>query len=538
MSNNDSVHKQHASLALTEQEDINTPPKIICRVGLFATNQVMLEPNLTLEKGDVATHKTYPISKQEMATFLSRVNRDRSITGLKSKMENQINTFLQKANLAKDVIIEKLKAVDAQFTKDTPKEARIKARIASINELLKTKKINVKKEELSSFVSSLYKMKYLFSEGVTSNKKQFTSMPGGPTYNLLSLNCKTYALSVLREVGIMDNSLSNWGIDMPKWSGKLNPLDLENGTVWKNPLIISKRLEKSVFLNSTPEEIEQINFNIRQNEYRNFLAEIKPILNEPAFDKLPGIKALRHSITEDEINKVQQPGQTDRERLTLCETHLKQSLVNFSKGVSYGFGTWIVDCFKRALNYLGGNFNLSLEYKASSILDKSPGIADKSVPKDAKPKTQAPIVNISTTTEVDPKLQIEQLIQKVKPKIELWIQLLGSKKDNDQKEQRYDLVNLTETQAKEAAGHLDALEALQLWLKEPDKVNVTFSTEEIIKKLNEVNQEVKKHLRNLKGSNIIATSYQTAYKDKDTAKEQSMAQPTLVPPENAPRNTI
>src|SRR5882724_214453 len=89
----------HAFLALTE----HTPPdlpRLICRVGLFASGQVKLEDFIRPKKGRTFFHKTYPITEEEMLKFLKKVNEDRSIKqdqkkfywdGFDKKAKNLIN---------------------------------------------------------------------------------------------------------------------------------------------------------------------------------------------------------------------------------------------------------------------------------------------------------------------------------------------------------------------------------------------------------------------------------------------------------------
>ena len=90
------------------------------------------------------------------------------------------------------------------------------------------------------------------------NSSNNPSLPGGPEYSLLKFNCKTYALSLLKQCGIIDKSLRNTGPDVPVLSGnltkfelmsklpsKLKSYDTSDDTsgilIWKEPPVITER---------------------------------------------------------------------------------------------------------------------------------------------------------------------------------------------------------------------------------------------------------------------------------------------------------
>lgn len=96
------------------------------------------------------------------------------------------------------------------------------------------------------------------------NQYQFSSAFGGKysihkeklKYNVFNFNCKTYALSVMRELGILDDTLvtGNLSVDVPRnraMSATLSPLTMitkEGGyQYWKSPLVVSKRLNEELF---------------------------------------------------------------------------------------------------------------------------------------------------------------------------------------------------------------------------------------------------------------------------------------------------
>lgn len=373
VSNPESVHTQHASLAITEHDEepskVNKkskPPRVIARFGFFATNQVMLEDSMNLGPQDKAHHKTYPISKDEVSKILAKVNKDRQIEGEIHKIQKEIDSFLEKIK-AKPEDIELL--LDIQNGDKITKEGRQRIRQYRVLRYAEKQGITLTQKEVENFLSNYYKKRNKGTE-IVNQDKDLISIPGGPKYSLYRFNCKSYALSVMKEIGLVDNSLSNWGVDMPTWSGELKPLKLENGKIWRTPLAVSKRLDKEAFSNADLGEIAKINVNIRVNDYRYFLEEIRPFLQDPALNAIPGIDTLRKNLSKEMITKVQKQGKTDADKLLLCENHLNKAIEEFSTGVKYGFGTWLADCLKRALNYLGGSFVLSPEYKTTVVKEK------------------------------------------------------------------------------------------------------------------------------------------------------------------------
>ncbi|MDB6096996.1 MAG: Uncharacterized protein JWM09_1274 [Francisellaceae bacterium] len=169
------------------------------------------------------------------------------------------------------------------------------------------------------------------------------SGPGGPKYNIYKFNCKSYALTLMRKIGIIDKSLSNWGIDHPQFSGPLEELKLDwhdtvlrqrvkdkyNKTTfksevinknqvlrWNSPLILSPRLSLSKFSNVPAIEVAQINFAVKFLEYQNFIDDLITTLNDMNTIKIRGYSEFLHdlskirlelkSFSKEEVNKYTQ----------------------------------------------------------------------------------------------------------------------------------------------------------------------------------------------------------------------------------------
>ena len=93
---------------------------------------------------------------------------------------------------------------------------------------------------------------------IAENNKRFQnsqdlheSLPGGPEYSYLTSNCKHYALELLKKIGIIDKSLESTLIQVPVFSGKLNPLVFstqeDTQTLkWDSPLIVSSGKDISI----------------------------------------------------------------------------------------------------------------------------------------------------------------------------------------------------------------------------------------------------------------------------------------------------
>ena len=292
----------HASLVLTE----HTPPakpRIICKVGLFESNQVELEDKMYRpEKGYTFQHKTYPITQEEMTKFLYKVNSDRRM-GIYTD----------------------------------PKRKR-------------SSEMTIKR-----------------SSG------ELESTPGGPEFDYWRLNCKTYALSVLREVGIVDSSLSNWLIDIPNRSGALHDLEFETtqeGRFWISSLVVSKRVKSQTLEGSTPEEIEEMNVTIMTNEYLNAFKDLTRLVENPHLNAVKGIGHFRETIKN--IHHDLASLEPSKELLNGIQVRTQAAIKNFEKYMrhqTYGLGLRLIDTVKHIANYLSGKqYALSPRYKAEQML--------------------------------------------------------------------------------------------------------------------------------------------------------------------------
>jgi len=291
----------HASVVLTEY----TPPekpRIICKVGLFESNQVELEDKMYQpEKGYVFSHKTYPITTEEMSKFLQKINADRRIGILSDPNRKRA----------------------AEMT-----------------------------------------LQYAGGE--------LKSTPGGPEFDYLRCNCKTYALSLLGATGIVDSSLSNWLIDMPKKSGALNPLTFEKtkeGWFWSSALVISKRLSSQKLSHTTQAEMDELNHVIRTNEYIHLFHDLSEMIGASSLNAVNGIAELRTSITgiNAQLKTHQKP--TDLNRLKEEADEAIRQFEATIKNRPYGMGQKLLDTLKSLSNYLLGTSHiLSLQHKSRKIV--------------------------------------------------------------------------------------------------------------------------------------------------------------------------
>lgn len=173
----------HACVAITEVTPGN-PPVIICRVGLFATSQILLEDFIVNKTNRQFFHKTYPICENELVRLFVKINRDR-------------NTIIEGVN-------------------DGSQKA--------------------------------------LSEKMDGKK------PGGPQFNWLTNNCKSNAINLLKEAGIIDPSITDNFIDIPMIKD-LEPLEFQpigDGPLleWTNSFKITPRSNYSEFTNNELNELK------------------------------------------------------------------------------------------------------------------------------------------------------------------------------------------------------------------------------------------------------------------------------------------
>lgn len=188
----------HCSIAITEIK-AGESPKILFRIGLFGSGQVLLEDFSIKKENRSFFHKTYPISQEELTSLLVRVNNDR-------------------------------------------------------REIM-----NIKKDKVKHDVG-----------------KEGASTPGGPEFNWFSNNCKSYAQSLLREVGIDDPSIANILTDVvhvPLFSGDLVPLEFQNieGSnvlEWVSPFVVTPRSNYDSFSEEEMTQLEEDSgsFSTLQND--------------------------------------------------------------------------------------------------------------------------------------------------------------------------------------------------------------------------------------------------------------------------------
>ena len=242
----------HASLALTEHKPPEAP-NIIARMGLYGSSQIELEDYLQPTPQRTFFHKTYPISEEQMLIFLNKLNQDRRI-GLKNYQKGD------------SLIPEKL-ASDYE---------KVRYRLQPF--------INVQGQKVHSFEE--YALK---------------SVPRGPEYDFYRFNCKTYALSVMKAMGIVDKKLNNWLIDDPG-VGDLKPFEFEphpdpnlaanHILIWKSPLMVSKAINLKQHPHLSATELKDLHLSLTINDFNGFLKNSIALLATLNPKKVAGIPDL------------------------------------------------------------------------------------------------------------------------------------------------------------------------------------------------------------------------------------------------------
>jgi len=217
------AHGKHSCIALTKTDDkFQSPPTLLCRVGIGGIGQVFLESSFRNLR-----HKTYPISKSELTKILLRINRDRA---------------------------------NSRYAPEDKRLSEIE-KFASGGEYYLIGYFQENK-------NANKRTKFVGSKGGEGRQYEFIeSKPGGPLFNFFNrkggLNCKGYALSVLAEV-LVDESLHNPFVPHPRSSGSLHPLPLQFGRTSKKvewapsslPMIIQARTNYNSF---EPDELAALN---------------------------------------------------------------------------------------------------------------------------------------------------------------------------------------------------------------------------------------------------------------------------------------
>ncbi len=384
----------HASLVLTE----HTPPakpRIICKVGLFESNQVELEDKMYRpEKGYTFQHKTYPITQEEMTKFLHKINSDRMIgihSDPKRKRSSEM-TVKRPSGECRRILM--LKEGDLEPSSIPPNTMVLRKSEGKITAYWNEGSEILKKPLDQSTVKTLFSVSGFPQDGwgseITREENaglvkgiasacgytadKLESRPGGPEFDYWRLNCKTYALSVLREVGIVDSSLSNWLIDIPIRSGALHDLEFETTAegerFWTSPMVVSKRAKSQTLGDTASEEIEEMNVTIMANEYLNAFKNLTKLLKNPQLDAVKGIEEFRKSIKD--IHNDLASSEPNKEFLNAIQKRTQAAIKSFETSMKhepYGLGQKLLDVVKRVANYLSGSkYVLSSRYKAEYML--------------------------------------------------------------------------------------------------------------------------------------------------------------------------
>lgn len=222
-----------------------------------------------------------------------------------------------------------------------------------------------------------------------AERVEIESTPGGPAFGMYRFNCKTYALSVLKEVGIQDESLENFGINNPAWSGELTQFtfrEVENETLWDTSPSLSKRADFSD-PSLTDQQIKSMQFSIRCNELRLLRQDLLKLLNDKTLSKIPGVSALKKEVEDlqqflNDLNRSREharksktpwPDEGDNQSYQIAIDGLRKRIEEFGGAVDkqkYPLSIRLLDTLKRAFNYLGTSFNLSTQHKSRKILSQ------------------------------------------------------------------------------------------------------------------------------------------------------------------------
>ncbi len=257
----------HASIALTEHTPPE-PPRIISKVGLFASGQVEMEDFIQPKEGRTFYHKTYPITQDEMQTIVQKINQDRQI-GI---------TKVPGIYMAPKVEAEANSERSADYLKYV---ARKRSLIDDHGE----------------------RVEYDFIE-------EIPSIPGGPAYSFYRLNCKTYAMSLLASIGIHDRDLKDWIVDDPGTGlKKLDQFQFKNESfknsenvvsTWESPMKVTPRLTQKQINTMSRDEWAEMKESIQFNNFKGYINDAVVGL-QAAKDKMEGFDDIFFAYVQIEL---------------------------------------------------------------------------------------------------------------------------------------------------------------------------------------------------------------------------------------------
>jgi hypothetical protein len=203
--------------------------------------------------------------------------------------------------------------------------------------------------------------------------RELKSTPGGPEFDYLRCNCKTYALSLLRATGIVDASLCNWIIDMPRKSGPLHSLQFEKteqGWLWSSPFVISRRVSSQQLRHTSPTEIHELNRVIRTNEYIHLFHDLSKMLNISRLNNVQGINDLRQAVLS--INTQLEKNSHTTTDLDQLKEQADSAIRTFESAIKNepdSISRKLLDTLKRLSNFLLGTTHaLSLQHELKTIV--------------------------------------------------------------------------------------------------------------------------------------------------------------------------